>query len=235
MAVDAGLVRSVGLSRAVALGLSAAASLAYLLFPRWAPSSLEIVVKGLSVTLLALIAFQANRRLLSLALLLSSLGDVLLARGLNFFLWGLAAFLCAHLVYIALFVRRRASAAAASGQWAFPALVLVFGWAFGAYLAPSLGALRVPVFCYIAAIVAMVAAASRANYRSRWVLAGAVLFLVSDSLLGAGRFKTPIPLGGPLVWITYYAGQCAITLGVLSEPDYRLTSDNSHAYQGSRI
>lgn len=205
-------------SRAVALGLSAAASLAYLLFPKWAPGSLEIVLKGLSVTLLALIAFQANRRLLALGLLISSLGDVLLACGRDLFLGGLAAFLCAHLVYIVLFVRRRAGVAAAPAQLAFPAFLLVFGLAFGAWLAPALGALRVPVFCYIAAIVGMVAAASRANYGSRWVLAGAVLFLISDSLLGAGRFKTPIPLGGLLVWITYYAGQCGIMLGVLSEP-----------------
>ena len=208
-------------SRAAALGLSAATSLAYLLFPSWAPSTLEMVLKGLSVTLLALIAIQAGQRLLSLALLLSSCGDVLLARGLNFFLGGLGAFLCAHLVYIVLFARRRASVAAPPGQLAFPALVLVFGLAFGAYLAPSLGALRVPVFCYIAAIVAMVAAASRANYRSRWVLGGAVLFLISDSLLGAGRFKTQIPLGAFLVWTTYYGGQCAITLGVLAECDGR--------------
>jgi uncharacterized membrane protein YhhN len=204
-------------SRAVALGLSAAASLAYLFFPRWAPASVEIVLKGLSVTLLALIAMQASQRLLSLALLLSSLGDVLLACGPNFFLSGLAAFLCSHLVYIVLFVRRRASVAAPRGPIWFPALLLVFGLAFGAWLAPSLGALRVPVFCYIAAIIAMVAAASRASYGSRWVLAGAVLFLISDSLLGAGRFKTQIPLGGFLVWTTYYAGQCAIALGVLSE------------------
>ena len=59
---------------------------------------------------------------------------------------------------------------------------------------------------------------------SRWVLAGAVLFLISDSLLGAGRFKTQIPLRGFLVWTTYYAGQCAITLGVLSEPAARVAA-----------
>ncbi len=205
-------------SRGAAIGLSAAASLAYLLYPRWAAASLEIVLKGLPVTLLALIALMANRRLLALALALSALGDVLLARGFNLFLAGLATFLCAHLVYIVLFVRHRASAAATRSQFAFPALVLVYGLTFGAWLAPSLGALQVPVFCYIAAIVAMVSTASRANYRRPWVLVGAILFLISDSLLGAGRFKTQVPLGSLLVWIAYYAGQCAITLGVLSEP-----------------
>jgi uncharacterized membrane protein YhhN len=202
-------------SRAAALGVSAVASLAYIGFPRGAPGSLEVVLKGLSVTVLALIAMQANQRLLSLALLLSSTGDVLLGCGPRFFLGGLAAFLCSHLVYIVLFVRRRISVGAPPGRIPFPVFLLVYGLAFGAYLAPSLGALRVPVFCYIAAIVAMVAAASLAGYRSGWVLAGAVLFLVSDSLLGVNRFKTQIPLGGLLVWTTYYAGQCGITLGVL--------------------
>ena len=217
MAVDTRLVVW-PTSRAAALGVSAAASLAYLLFPRGAPGSVEIVLKGLSVTVLAFIAIQADRRLLSLALLLSSTGDVLLGCGPRFFLSGLAAFLCSHLVYIVLFVRQRASLAAPPGRILFPVFLLIYGLAFGATLAPSLGALRVPVFGYISAIVAMVATAARAGYRSRWVLAGAVLFLVSDSLLGVNRFQTQIPLGGVLVWTTYYAGQCAITLGVLAEP-----------------
>jgi uncharacterized membrane protein YhhN len=62
-----------------------------------------------------------------------------------------------------------------------------------------------------------VATASRANYRSRWVSLGALLFLISDSLLGAGRFKLQIPWSGYVVWTTYYLGQCGITLGVLDE------------------
>jgi uncharacterized membrane protein YhhN len=201
-----------------ALIASAAASLSYLLFRGWAPLPAEIVLKGLSVTLLAVMALQAKHGLLAAALLLSSFGDVLLACGDRFFIGGLAAFLFSHLVYIVLFVRRRASLPGARGQFAFPALLVVFGLGFGEWLAPSLGALRVPVFCYIAAIIAMVATASRANYGSPWVLTGVVLFLISDSLLGAGRFKQPIPLGSLLVWTTYYAGQCGITLGILAEP-----------------
>ncbi len=200
---------------AVALTLSAAASLAYLVFP--GPHLLQVLLKGLTVSLLSLIAFQSKHRLLGTALILSSFGDILLAASPKLFVAGLAAFLCSHLVYIALFVRRRATLAAPSRQFAFPLCVAVYGLVFGAWLAPSLDALRVPVFCYIAAIVAMAATASRANYRSPWVLAGGTLFLVSDSLLGAGRFKSPIPFGGILVWTTYYAAQCAITLGVLKQ------------------
>ncbi len=197
-------------SHTLILGLSAASALAYLLVP----PPLSILCKGLSITLLACIAFASAHRLLALALLLSSCGDILLACGNAYFLGGLALFLCAHLVYLALFLRCR-------GALRTPALLvflLLYGLVFGAWLAPSLGPLRVPVFCYIAAILAMAAAASQAAYPTRWVLLGALLFLVSDSLLGAGRFKSPLPLGGVLVWTTYYAAQCAIALGVLAEP-----------------
>ena len=200
----------------VAIRLSAAASLAYLLCPNSAPLPLEVALKGLSVTLLAAAAWTAGRSLLALGLLLSSLGDVLLACGNRFFVPGLAAFLCAHLVYVAVFLRRGPRPTPAPARFAFPLVVLLYGLTFAAWLAPSLGPLRLPVFCYIAAILAMVAAAHRAYYANRSVLLGAVLFLFSDSLLGANRFKTPIPLAGFLIWTTYYAGQFAITRGVCS-------------------
>lgn len=206
----------------VALRLSAAASLAYLLIPKAAPLAIEVILKGLSVTLLALVALAARRWPLAFALALSSAGDVLLACGPRFFVSGLAAFLCAHLVYVALFLRRGARPGPDFPRFVFRLALLLYGLAFGAWLSPSLGTLRLPVFAYIAAILAMVAAAHRANYRNRSVLLGALLFLLSDSLLGANRFKTPIPLAGFLIWITYYAAQLAITRGVLSDPAGRV-------------
>jgi uncharacterized membrane protein YhhN len=193
--------------RGLLLLLSAAAGLGYLVFPGSA------LLKGACVTLLAVMAMLAGRRLLALALFLSSCGDVILALGSGYFLAGLSAFLCAHLVYIALFLKHSGK----RRRLVFPALLLLYGVVFGAWLAPSLGALRIPVFCYIAAILAMAAAAYRANHRSPLVLYGAILFLISDSLLGAARFKTPVPFSGILVWITYYCAQCAITIGELSE------------------
>ena len=201
------------------LCLSAGSSVAYLVSPKAEILPAVIAVKGLSIALLALVAIAAGRQLLGLALLLSCCGDVLLACGNQYFVAGLALFLCAHLVYIAIFARHGGGAGNAAGRLAFPALLLLYGVGFGAWLAPALGALRLPVFAYIGAILAMTAMARRAGYRSRWVVCGAVLFLISDSLLGAGRFKTAVPLGGLLVWTTYYAGQCAIALGVLAEPE----------------
>jgi uncharacterized membrane protein YhhN len=48
-----------------------------------------------------------------------------------------------------------------------------------------------------------------------WI--GALLFLISDSLLAAGRFKTSLPLAAVLIWPTYYLGQYGITMGFLHE------------------
>jgi len=197
--------------------MSVAASLAYLLRSGSPVLPADVILKGLSVTLLGVVALRASRAFLAAALLLSSVGDVLLELDRSYFLLGLAAFLTSHLLYTTLFVRHRAELSPASRQLVWPALLACYGVGFGIWLTPSLGELRVPVFCYIAALVAMVATSSRANYRSRWVFLGALLFLASDSLLGTGRFKLQIPGSGSLIWITYYLGQCAIALGVLAE------------------
>jgi uncharacterized membrane protein YhhN len=204
--------------RALALGVSAAASLAYLLLARWMPLPADAVAKGLAVTMLGILALHERKSFLAAALLLSSLGDVLLEAGRSYFLLGLAAFLTSHLIYVTLFVRHRAQVNPAAKQMAWSAVLAAYGIGFGVWLGPSLGEMRTPVFCYIAALVAMVATASRANYRSRRVFLGALLFLISDSLLGTDKFKLQIPWSGFLVWTTYYLGQCGIALGVMNEP-----------------
>lgn len=192
------------MSRRLLWTLSVAAGAGYL----WHP---HVGVKGLAVSVLAVLAIGARRGLLALALALSSLGDVLLALGRGWFLHGLVAFLAAHLVYITLFTRMRA----ASRPWLVPAALALYGIAIGAWLSPNLGPLRWPVFGYISAIIVMTATAYRAGSRSRHVFAGALLFLLSDSLLATGRFLLPLPYGGVLVWITYYVGQFLITWGVI--------------------
>jgi uncharacterized membrane protein YhhN len=204
-------------SRTLGLGFSVAASLTYLVAAKWLGFPLDVTVKGLSVTLLGLIALRERQSFLATALLLSSLGDVLLELGRSYFLLGLVAFLTSHLIYITLFIRHRARTKATARQWVIPALLAAYGLGLILWLAPSLDDMRAPVFCYVVALVTMVATASRANYRSRWVSLGALLFLISDSLLGAARFKLQIPWSGYVIWTTYYLGQCGVTLGVLDE------------------
>jgi len=68
----------------------------------------------------------------------------------------------------------------------------------------------------MAAITAMAVSSIASRIRPEWVVAGAILFLISDSILAANKFVGPVPLRGWLVWSTYVLGQYGLCLGVLA-------------------
>ena len=205
--------------------MAVASSAVYLITAPWHPYPGSAIVKGLSIVLLALIAFRAQAVLLSAALALSAVGDVLLdIDPRNLFVFGLGSFLLAHLAYTVLFVRSRTRPVMVfSHQAGLILAVLIYTTAFAAWLIPSLGGLAFPVVMYMCAIIAMVLSAILARFTSGWLIAGAILFLISDSILAVDKFKTPVPLRDYLVWITYYAGQYGIAIGYLRENTYRVT------------
>ena len=212
-------------SNRVLLSISVAAALVYL--TGWLPFPAQVLAKGLTVSTLAIIAFRWRQPLLGLALSFGSLGDVLLDLDPGrLFVFGLGAFLLGHLTYITLFIRRRWSrqdlAPRLKTRWAIVAFLLVYIIAFSVWLSPSLGALAAPVYAYMGAITLMAMAAGFAGFRRPWVVAGAICFVASDSILGAAKFATsgPIPGRDFLVWTTYCLAQYGLTLGCLSESSY---------------
>lgn len=171
---------------------------------------------ALALLALQMRALRCDAPLLAAALALSSLGDILLDIDQRFFPAGLAAFLLAHLTYIVLFVRNRARPFRAGMRRSFAVLAAVgASGALSAWIVPSVGNLAVPVILYICAITAMVSAAILTQRESSWVPAGALFFLLSDSLLAINKFKNPVPLHAYLVWGTYYLAQCGIAMGFL--------------------
>lgn len=192
-------------------GLSIVSGLAYLFTG-------NVVVKGLSVGPLAVLAFVTGSPVLGVALAVSTLGDVLLDLDpQRLFVFGLGSFLIAHLIYISVFVRNRRRPMALVAAQMLPAgLVLAYSVTISAWLLPSLGALIVPVAIYMCAITAMVLSAILARFSNPWVAVGAILFLISDSLLAVNKFKTPVPFRDVLVWGTYYVGQFCIANGFLA-------------------
>ena len=195
--------------------LSIVCGFVYLVTQPWQPYTGSFIVKGLSVGSLAVLAFLAGSPVLGLALALSTAGDVLLDLDPErLFVYGLGSFLLAHLVYTFLFVRnRRRPMAPGSSHILAAGLVLLYSVAISSWLLPSLGDLLVPVAIYMCAITAMVLSAILARFSNPWIAVGAVLFLISDSLLAVNKFKTPIPYRDILVWSTYYAGQYSIAAG----------------------
>jgi uncharacterized membrane protein YhhN len=101
-----------------------------------------------------------------------------------------------------------------AGRKVMFAVIPTFAAAYSAVLWPNLGALAIPVMLYIAAIVVMAMLSLRV--RAIEVPLGAILFMVSDSLISLERFLWQAAWVGPLVWITYALAQLMITRGMLT-------------------
>lgn len=178
--------------------------------------------------------FHSQKYALILALSASLLGDVLLMLSERLFVGGLAAFLLAHLAYLAVFSR-------GVGWWPDRrplGLTLGIGVLMYAVLWPGLPtALRGPVAAYVLAIAAMVAQAlGRAivlGNRAAWTVGwGALAFMLSDALLGLNRFVQPLPLAPLWVLSSYYLAQVLIVWGLLAQPSDQDGANKSPAAFG---
>lgn len=155
------------------------------------------------------------RLLLAGGLLFSLAGDVFLMLPEERFLAGLGSFLAAHVLYAAAFLGTEGAAARlapALGAYLLVAALLV-RWLW-AGVPPRL---RGPVAVYAAALSTMAASAlARAlttGGSGAWAAeTGALVFVASDALLAADRFRGPIRHARPAVLGTYYAAQLAIAL-----------------------
>jgi len=204
-------------------GVSFACGLAYLITRGLPPVAGSVVVKGLSVAALALLAFRTlddrDGITLGVSLLFSSLGDVFLGLGDDrWFVFGLGSFLIAHLLYIALFVRHWPTPFAASLKQKLLAVMLIaFSLAMFAWLWPGLGDLKIAVAAYLCALIGMGVTATFARFSGRLIVAGALLFILSDSMIAVGKFKSPVAYSHYLIWATYYIAQLCIALGFIRE------------------
>ena len=226
-----GRLRHFGPVDAALLLLSIASAVAYPLALR--RGLVAVVLKALVVAPLAVVAFRVldslggravrprapdAHVLLAAALLLSSAGDVLLALDWRRYVrYALVAFMLAHLAYIRLFVASwRRPLRPSPWQLALVFLVVGYGATLTTWVGPRLGPLTPPVLLYAGVITAMVVSAILAGFARPTVAIGALLFLLSDSLIAVARFRGWMPLA-VLIWPAYFLGQYAITVGFLWE------------------
>ncbi len=192
-------------------------------------STLAIVLKGSLMPLLllytSLFAPKSDlKKYVWIGLFLSWVGDLFLAfddENPIFFIFGLASFLLAHLSYIVGFIKDapivfpiRMNAK----QWGLVLLTLLFAIAYFMFLQPSLRDMTIPVIAYIIAIASMAIFAvhrkSKTNSMSYlFILAGAFLFVASDSLLAYNKFIAPLPSSVVLIMMTYGLAQLCISIG----------------------
>jgi uncharacterized membrane protein YhhN len=183
---------------------------------------LEYLAKPATLVLLIAVALSIDaasasvRAAVVVALVLSLVGDVLLMLpGEHWFVFGLGAFLVAHLAYVVAFwLDGVAPGALAVGVMVVAVAVATVGRRIlGAVRRGPERELVGPVAGYIAVISVMVASAI--GTRLALVVAGAVLFYVSDALIAWTRFIRDHRRGRLAVMITYHLAQVLLVLSLV--------------------
>lgn len=174
-------------------------------------TSVFAVLKSLTTVLL--IAYflwpprQCSARLTAvvfIALCFCLLGDILLLDSARF-VFGLAAFLVGHLLFIAAYLLHIGW----QPHWKSLAVIAGLGALFYAYQLPFLGGFAVPVALYSLVILSMAwfgysvyfAAPSKTTLQ---LALGATVFIVSDSLISINKFVAPFELSTALILSTYW-------------------------------
>ncbi len=155
-----------------------------------------------------------------LALFFSWAGDILLifvARDELFFLLGLASFLLAHIFYIIFFHQVRIKDAVKGNPWLLVIVVIYYG-ALISWLSPYLGEMKIPVRIYGIVIsfmfmLAMHMLAIKNKTAGKWMMGGALLFVISDSVLAINKFYTSFDSAGLMIMLTYGLAQLFIVKG----------------------
>ena len=151
-------------------------------------------------------------------------GDILLMLPHDLFVPGLAAFLVGHVLFIVGFLQPPTPDGgppftfSVAGLAVAAALVVAVesvpaGLVIAALVRGGHRQLLAPVLLYVTAIVTMVVLAT--NVANPTAAAGAILFLISDTVLALDRFVAPAPRGSLAVHVTYHLGQGLLVLSLV--------------------
>ena len=149
------------------------------------------------------------RRILIFGLCFCLLGDVLLMDAACF-VYGLGAFLIAHLLFAKGFVGLKSF----QRNPIVGLILAIIGIGLYAWLYSDLGVLKYPVAGYILVILFMAWQGIGLYFQDKTkanglIAMGAVLFMFSDSIIAVNKFKTPFELSGAVILSSYWL---AITL-----------------------
>jgi uncharacterized membrane protein YhhN len=164
------------------------------------------------ILVIGVLSAQASytRTVLLVALVFSACGDLLLA--FDKFIFGVAAFLLAQLSYALIF---KTYWQRITTRWVVSIMLLVYMLLMAWLLLPSLGDLKIPVIAYLLAIGVMGFLAVQSSLNMRWAILGAMVFIISDSLIAINKFVHPIPFESYWIMSTYYAAQFMLVTSLL--------------------
>ena len=175
------------------------------------------ILKPLPILIMAYLSFSYLKGdvkyLMTSAFLFSAAGDVLLDLGrTKFFVPALVSFLIAHVLYSIVFAK--------DFKFKKQRLIIVgtlIVYVIIIFYLSELGNLFFPVLVYIVVITIMGFIASFSDRPVNGVLLGALLFIVSDSLIAINKFIHPLPYSTFFNIFIYYCAQYKIGVGMLQE------------------
>lgn len=169
---------------------------------------------------------------LAIGFVFSVCGDILLMfpesgagseSSIDFFMFGLIAFLIGHLFYAVAFSLKDRMGSGNRPPLAPVRVVpfILFAIPTMLVLWPNLGAMAIPVLVYMLVILSMGWRASARvgfateNKSAQWAgCIGAISFILSDTIIAMNKFHEPIEGERYLIMITYWAGQLLIARSV---------------------
>lgn len=201
----------------------------YLLFSALGLDSVSWYLKPLLLPFLIVAVIKADafdsKKILLTALIFSWIGDLILMfadKGELYFIFGLLSFLLSHLTYIFLFNRQEKFDVDINKKRAGIGSILIVTYFVGIvlFLFPKLGPLKIPVFVYAVVITSMLYIAFKnsmqwTNPAAKYILYGALAFVVSDSILAINKFHEALPYSNFLIMSTYIMAQLGIVSGIL--------------------
>lgn len=149
------------------------------------------------------------------------LGDILLLNP-AYFVFGLVAFLLAHVLFILGFIQHKGF----RFHWTSFLILFAIGGAIFFWLKPSLGDFMLPVLVYVLVITTMAWQGIGLYLREKgkayaWIALAVLLFMLSDTLLAINKFKEPIAYASLLILGTYW-----LSIGLFANATFNIIWDN---------
>jgi uncharacterized membrane protein YhhN len=155
------------------------------------------------------------------ALFFSFWGDVLLLFKDQFFVYGLASFLLAHIMYIkitASYIKKVSLQKVVLVSLPF----VVFLFSFLYLIIDNLGEMKIPVIFY-GVVISSFGVFSFLNYMQEkntansWLFLGTIIFIISDSLIALNKFHEPKEFYTISIMLTYIIAQYLICRAIIAK------------------
>lgn len=194
-------------------------AITYLSSLQFTPYSGQFIVKVFPIVVLLISSIyllpDTRKIWIGSGIFASGIGDILLALPIaNSFIFGLAAFLIAQIIYAISFYKFRQPSQSKAISKVTTVILIAYALVMGYFILPSTGDMLYPVAAYLTVITLMGISALTSSLNWK-VSVGALFFIASDTTLALSLFKSPHPLSSYIVMITYYIAQLLIVFGMI--------------------